>query len=52
MENGLTLEDSLRVGMMLAEGGIDAIELSGGLLNNPNIMQSKIDSDAIEAYFP
>ena len=51
VENGLTLEDSLRVGMMLAEGGIDAIELSGGLLNNPNIMQTKIDSEATEAHF-
>ena len=51
VENGLTLEDSLKVGMMLAEGGIDAIELSGGLLNNPNIMQSKIDVEAAEAYF-
>ncbi len=51
IENGLTLEDSLQVGMMLAEGGIDAIELSGGLLNNPNIMQTKIDSEATEAHF-
>ena len=51
VENGLTLEDSLQVGMMLEEEGIDAIELSGGLLNNPNIMQSKIDTDAVEAYF-
>ncbi len=51
VENGLTLEDSLQVGMMLEEEGIDAIELSGGLLNTPNIMQSKIDTDAVEAYF-
>ena len=51
MENGLTLEDSLQVGMMLEENGIDAIELSGGLLNNPNIMQSKIDTQAVEAHF-
>jgi 2,4-dienoyl-CoA reductase-like NADH-dependent reductase (Old Yellow Enzyme family) len=51
VENGLTLEDSLHVGMMLEEEGIDAIELSGGLLNNPNIMQSKIDTEAVEAYF-
>ncbi len=51
VDNGLTLEDSLQVGMMLAQGGIDAIELSGGLLNNPNIMQSKIDTDATEGYF-
>jgi 2,4-dienoyl-CoA reductase-like NADH-dependent reductase (Old Yellow Enzyme family) len=51
VENGLTLEDSLQVGEMLEEEGIDAIELSGGLLNNPNIMQSKIDTEAAEAYF-
>ena len=51
VDNGLTLEDSLQVGMMLEEEGIDAIELSGGLLNNPNIMQSKIDTEAVEAYF-
>jgi 2,4-dienoyl-CoA reductase-like NADH-dependent reductase (Old Yellow Enzyme family) len=51
VENGLTLEDSLQVGMMLEENGIDAIELSGGLLNNPNIMQSKIDTQAVEAHF-
>ncbi|MBT8332574.1 MAG: NADH:flavin oxidoreductase [Deltaproteobacteria bacterium] len=51
VENGLTLEDSVKVGMMLEEKGIDAIELSGGLLNNPNIMQSKIDTDSTGAYF-
>ena len=51
VENGLTLEDSLQVGMMLEEEGINAIELSGGLLNNPNIMQSKIDTEAVEAHF-
>jgi 2,4-dienoyl-CoA reductase-like NADH-dependent reductase (Old Yellow Enzyme family) len=51
VENGLTLEDSLQVGMMLEEEGIDAVELSGGLLNNPNIMQSKIDTEAVEAHF-
>jgi 2,4-dienoyl-CoA reductase-like NADH-dependent reductase (Old Yellow Enzyme family) len=51
VDNGLTLEDSLQVGMMLEEEGIDAIELSGGLLNNPNIMQSKIDTEGVEAYF-
>jgi 2,4-dienoyl-CoA reductase-like NADH-dependent reductase (Old Yellow Enzyme family) len=51
VENGLTLEDSVKVGMMLEKEGIDAIELSGGLLNNPNIMQSKIETEAVEAYF-
>ena len=51
VENGLRLEDSIRVGVMLAEGGIDAIELSGGLLNNPNLLREKIISEADEAYF-
>jgi 2,4-dienoyl-CoA reductase-like NADH-dependent reductase (Old Yellow Enzyme family) len=51
VENGLTLEDSLRVGIMLEKEGIDAIELSGGLLNNPNLMVSRISTAADEAYF-
>jgi len=51
VENGLTLEDSVRAGVMLQEGGIDAIELSGGLLNNPNLMREKIRSEEDEAYF-
>ena len=50
-ENGLTLEESVQVGVMLQEGGIDAIELSGGLLNNPNLMREKIRSEEDEAYF-
>jgi 2,4-dienoyl-CoA reductase-like NADH-dependent reductase (Old Yellow Enzyme family) len=50
-ENGLALQDSVRVGVMLQEGGIDAIELSGGLLNNPNLMREKIRSEEDEAYF-
>ena len=51
VENGLTLQDSVRVGVMLQEAGIDAIELSGGLLNNPNLMREKIRSEEDEAYF-
>ena len=51
VQKGLTLEDSVRVGIMLEKNGIDAIELSGGLLNNPNIMRSKIDSENRLAYF-
>jgi 2,4-dienoyl-CoA reductase-like NADH-dependent reductase (Old Yellow Enzyme family) len=50
-ENGLTLEDSVQVGIMLQEAGVDAIELSGGLLNNPNLMREKIRSEEDEAYF-
>ena len=51
VENGLSMQDSIQVAQMLVAGGIDAIELSGGLLNNPNIMQSNIDTEATEAYF-
>ena len=51
VENGLTLEDSVRVARMLEKAGIDAIELSGGLLNNPNIMRNKIDSEDTQGYF-
>ncbi len=51
VENGLTLEDSVQVGIMLQEGGIDAVELSGGLLNNPNLMREKIHSEEDETYF-
>jgi 2,4-dienoyl-CoA reductase-like NADH-dependent reductase (Old Yellow Enzyme family) len=51
VENGLVLEDAVRVGKILEKEGIDAIELSGGLLNNPNVMNPKIDSGKGEAYF-
>ena len=51
VENGLTLEDSVTVAGMLEKAGIDAIEISGGLLNNPNIMRSKIDSGDSQAFF-
>ena len=36
---------------MLEQGGIDAVELSGGLLNNPNLMRDDIESKGDEAYF-
>ena len=51
VENGLVLEDAVWVGKMLEKEGIDAIELSGGLLNNPNVMDPKIDAGKGEAYF-
>ena len=50
IENGLSLEEAIQVGLMLQEGGIDAIELSGGLLNNPNVLRTHISSKADEAY--
>lgn len=51
VENGLTLKDSVQVASMLEKAGIDAIEISGGLLNNPDIMRSKINADGNQAYF-
>ena len=53
IENGLTLEDSLRVGPMLTENGIDAIELSGGVLIGGKLspVRMGIKTEDKEAYF-
>ena len=53
IENGMTLEDSLRIGPMLAENGIDAIELSGGVLIGGKLspVRMGIKSEDREAYF-
>jgi 2,4-dienoyl-CoA reductase-like NADH-dependent reductase (Old Yellow Enzyme family) len=53
IENGLTLEDSLRIGPMLMENGIDAIELSGGVLIGGKLspVRMGIKSEDKEAYF-
>ena len=53
VENGLSLEDSIQVGAMLEEGGIDAFELSGGLLNLPDLgpMRKEIHTEDREAFF-
>jgi len=53
IENGLTLEDSLQVVKMLAENGIDAIELSGGVLVGGKLSPSRmgIKTAEKEAYF-
>ncbi|MFW6052866.1 MAG: NADH:flavin oxidoreductase [Desulfosalsimonas sp.] len=40
-ENGLELEDSLKAAQMVEENGIDAIELSGGLLINKQFTPSR-----------
>ena len=50
VENGLSLQEAIQVGLMLEERGIDAIELSGGLLNNPNVLRTHISSATDEAY--
>jgi 2,4-dienoyl-CoA reductase-like NADH-dependent reductase (Old Yellow Enzyme family) len=51
-KNGLKLEESLQVGTMLVEGGIDAIELSGGLPTSRKLspVRMGIKSEDKEAY--
>ena len=53
IENGLTAEDSLVVGEILESEGIDAIELSGGVLVGGKLSPSRmgIKSEEKEAYF-
>ena len=51
VENGLSLSEAVLVGLMLEASGIDAIELSGGLLNNPYALRDNIKSEQDEAYF-
>ena len=53
LEGGLTLEDSLAVGKWLQKDGIDAIELSGGMLKAGKLGPSRmgIVSEEKEAYF-
>ncbi|MDA3896707.1 MAG: NADH:flavin oxidoreductase [Desulfobacteraceae bacterium] len=53
IENGLTLEDSVAAAKMLADAGIDAIELSGGTLSSGKLSPSRvgINKEEKEAYF-
>ena len=53
LERGLELEDSLRVGAMLKEAGIDAIEVSGGTYASGALMPIRkgITREEDEAYF-
>lgn len=52
IDNGLSLEDSLKVAGMLANAGIDAIELSGGQFPDINATSRiGINSKDKEAYF-
>jgi 2,4-dienoyl-CoA reductase-like NADH-dependent reductase (Old Yellow Enzyme family) len=53
VENGMSLEDSLQVAKLLADAGIDAIELSGGFLTGGKLSPSRlgIDKPEKEAYF-
>lgn len=52
-ENGLELKDSLKVARMLESEGLDAIELSGGLLTGGKLSPSRpgIKTEDREAYF-
>jgi 2,4-dienoyl-CoA reductase-like NADH-dependent reductase (Old Yellow Enzyme family) len=52
-EGGLSLEDSVQAAALLAKAGVDAIELSGGLLTGGKLspIRPGIDSLAKEAYF-
>ena len=53
IENGLSAEDSLQAAKMLTAEGIDAVELSGGILSSPKLSPSRlgIKSEDQEAYF-
>ncbi len=53
IEGGISLEDSVKVGVMLQEAGIDAIELSGGCLfsGRDSPVRMGIKSEDREAYF-
>ncbi len=53
VENGLSLEDSIRASEILADAGIDAIEISGGMLTGGRLspVRPGIDSIEKEAYF-
>jgi 2,4-dienoyl-CoA reductase-like NADH-dependent reductase (Old Yellow Enzyme family) len=53
IENGLTLADSVKVAVLLEGAGIDAIELSGGMVGSGKWTPSRtgIQSEETEAYF-
>ena len=51
LDGGLTLDDSVQVGLMLQEAGIDAIELSGGTVVTGDHCQKEIDTEDKEAYW-
>ena len=53
IDNGLSLEDSIAASKILADAGIDAIELSGGTLSSGKLSPSRsgINKEEKEAYF-
>jgi len=52
-ENGLNLDESVQAAGLLADAGLDAIEVSGGLLTGGKLSPSRpgINSEEKEAYF-
>ena len=51
VENGMTLQESLKVADRLQEEGVDGIELSGGLLNVANLMEASGGDEENNVYF-
>jgi len=53
LENGLELDESLEIGRMLENAGVDAIEISGGTRESGNLKSTRtgILSEQDEAYF-
>lgn len=53
IENGLTVEESLKIASMLEEKGLDAVELSGGTLVSGKLSPSRVGINKVEkeAYF-
>lgn len=53
IENGLSLEDSVKIVKILAHAGLDAVELSGGFITGGKLSPSRsgIDLNEKEAYF-
>jgi 2,4-dienoyl-CoA reductase-like NADH-dependent reductase (Old Yellow Enzyme family) len=51
IEGGLILEESLQVGKWLEERSLDALEISGGLLNIANLLDHKTGENDEEAAF-
>ena len=51
MEDGLRLEEAVLVAQWLEKGGVDAIEISGGLLNRPDLLKARSDRNGSEVFF-
>jgi 2,4-dienoyl-CoA reductase-like NADH-dependent reductase (Old Yellow Enzyme family) len=51
IDDGLTVEDSLKAALMLQDAGIDAIELSGGTVVQGDHCRKDVDTEEKEAYW-